>query len=74
MEFCSIAIDGINGLSNELLLQRLQEVTRQREDIQNLEVELRAQAIARTQIAEARDSFDAQLKEHAAGNAKLKVI
>lgn len=74
VEFCSIAIDGINGLSNELLQQRLQEVARQREELQHLEVELRAQAIARAQIAEAQDSFDAQLKDHAAANAKLKVF
>ncbi|KAJ1693213.1 hypothetical protein LUZ63_009911 [Rhynchospora breviuscula] len=72
VEFCSIAIDGINGLSNELLQQRLQEVVRQREEIQHLELELRAQAIARPQIEEAQDSFDAQLNEHAATIAKLK--
>lgn len=72
MEFCSIAIDGINGLSSELLQQRIQEVSRQRDELQHLELELRAQAIARNQIAEAQDSFDAQLKEHAAANAKLK--
>ncbi|KAJ4774746.1 RNA polymerase II degradation factor [Rhynchospora pubera] len=71
-EYCSIAIDGINGLSNELLQQRLQEVVRQREEIQHLELELRAQAIARPQIEEAQDSFDAQLNEHAATIAKLK--
>ncbi|XP_078173988.1 RNA polymerase II degradation factor isoform X2 [Carex rostrata] len=72
VEYCSIAIDGINGLSNELLQQRLHEVARQREELQHLEVELRAQAIARSQITEAQDSFDAQLKEHAATSAKLK--
>ncbi|KAL6644426.1 hypothetical protein ACP70R_016034 [Stipagrostis hirtigluma subsp. patula] len=71
-DFCSITIDGSGGLSEDILQQRLQSVVRQREELQQVEIELRAQAIAHPQIIEAQRSFQAAAKEHAAAAAKLK--
>jgi len=73
VDFCTITIDGGGGLSDEILQQRLQEITKQREELQRVEVELRAQAIARAEILEVQNSFQAQIKEHADAAAKLKV-
>ncbi|XP_062194849.1 uncharacterized protein LOC133898249 isoform X2 [Phragmites australis] len=70
--FCSITIDGCGGLSEDILQQRLQSVVRQREELQQVEVELRAQALAHPQIIEVQQSFQAAAKEHAAAAAKLK--
>ncbi|XP_039814399.1 uncharacterized protein LOC120677316 [Panicum virgatum] len=71
-DFCAITIDGSGGLSEDILQQRLQSVVRQREELQQVEIELRAQAIAHPQIIEAQQSFQAAAKEHAAAAAKLK--
>ena len=73
-DFCAITIDGSGGLSEDILQQRLQSVVRQREELQQVEIELRAQAIAHPQIIEAQQSFQAAAKEHAAAAAKLKVV
>ncbi|KAJ1269473.1 hypothetical protein BS78_07G214500 [Paspalum vaginatum] len=70
--YCAITIDGSGGLSEDILQQRLQSVVRQREELQQVEIELRAQAIAHPQIIEARQSFQAAAKENAAAVAKLK--
>ncbi|CAO2170132.1 unnamed protein product [Urochloa humidicola] len=69
---CAITIDGSGGLSEDILQQRLQSVVRQREELQQVEIELRAQAIAHPQIIEAQQSFQAAAKEHAATAANLK--
>ena len=45
-DFCSITIDGTGGLSEDILQQRLQSIVRQREELQQVEIDLRAQAIA----------------------------
>ncbi|AQK57833.1 uncharacterized protein LOC100383560 [Zea mays] len=71
-DFCTITIDGSGGLSEDILQQRLQSVARQREELQQVEIELRAQAIAHPQIIEAQQSFQAAAKEHAAAVAKIK--
>ncbi|OEL32885.1 hypothetical protein BAE44_0006097, partial [Dichanthelium oligosanthes] len=71
-DFCAITIDGSGGLSEDILQQRLQSVVRQREELQQVEIELRAQAIAHPQIIQAQHSFQAAAKEHAAAAAKLK--
>jgi len=73
-DFCAITIDGSGGLSEDILQQRLQSVVRQREELQQVEIELRAQAIAHPQIIEAQQSFQAAAKEHAEAAAKLKVV
>lgn len=72
MDFCSITIDG--SLDNDLLQQRLHNVSRQREELQQIETELRAQMIARSEIMEIQNSFDARIKEHANAAAKLQVL
>ncbi|XP_031282178.1 uncharacterized protein LOC116140696 [Pistacia vera] len=70
VDFCSITVDG--NLGNDLLQQRLHSVARQREELQHLEIELRAQMIARTEIMEMQNSFESQIKEHSNAAAKLQ--
>ena len=72
VDFCSITIDG--SLDNDVLQQRLHNVARQREEMQQIEIELRAQIIARSEIIEMQNSFDAQMKEHVNAAAKLQVF
>ncbi|KAL5567681.1 hypothetical protein UlMin_024260 [Ulmus minor] len=67
--YCSITIDG--SLDNNLQ-QQYQEAARQRAEMQHLEIELRAQMIARSDIIEMQNSYDAQIKEHANAAAKLQ--
>lgn len=74
VDFCSITIDGGRGLSDELLQQRLQEIARQREELHHMEIELRAQAIARAEISQVQNSFQAQIEEQAEAASKLKVL
>ncbi|CAN4085645.1 unnamed protein product [Withania somnifera] len=70
VDFCSITIDASSN--NDILQQRLLTVVKQTEELQQMEVELRAQLIARSEIMEMRNSFDAQIKEHATANVKLQ--
>ncbi|KAL7106819.1 hypothetical protein ACP275_06G016600 [Erythranthe tilingii] len=68
--FCSITLDG--GLDNENLQQRLHTVAKQREELQNMEIEIRADVIARSEIVGLRNTFDARVKEHANATVKLQ--
>uniref|UniRef100_A0A7N0U3N7 Uncharacterized protein n=1 Tax=Kalanchoe fedtschenkoi TaxID=63787 RepID=A0A7N0U3N7_KALFE len=70
VDFCSITIDG--GMQNDILQQRLNHVSRQREELQQMEVELRAQVIVRTEIMDMQNRFEAQVKEHANNAALLQ--
>ncbi|XP_058104943.1 uncharacterized protein LOC131248608 isoform X2 [Magnolia sinica] len=70
VDFCSVTID--SSLNSDVLQQRLHGVSRQREELQQMEIELRAQVIARSEILEMQKGFDAQIKEHANTAAKLK--
>ncbi|XP_054795284.1 uncharacterized protein LOC129300724 isoform X2 [Prosopis cineraria] len=70
VDFCSVTVDGT--LDNDILQQRIQDVARQREELERIEVEIRAQMIARTEIIEMQNSFDAQLKEHSNAACKLQ--
>ncbi|XP_050385247.1 uncharacterized protein LOC126801826 isoform X2 [Argentina anserina] len=70
VDFCSISIDGT--LDHDLLQQRLHDIARQREELQHMETELRAQMIARSEIMEIQNNFDVQLKEHANAASKLQ--
>ena len=72
MDFCSITIDG--SLDNDFLQRQLHDVARQREELQQMETELRARIIARSEIVEMQNSFDAQIKEHSSAAAKLQVF
>ncbi|KAL5221269.1 hypothetical protein ABZP36_025982 [Zizania latifolia] len=71
-DYCSITIDGSGGLSEDIIQQRLQSIVRQREELQQVEIELRAQVIAHPQIIDAQRSFEAAVKEHVAAASKLK--
>lgn len=71
-DYCSITIDDGGGLDNEMLQQRIHSVYRQREDLHNMEVELRAQIMARSAIVEMKNSFDVQMKEHVNAYEELK--
>uniref|UniRef100_A0ACD5Y8G3 Uncharacterized protein n=1 Tax=Avena sativa TaxID=4498 RepID=A0ACD5Y8G3_AVESA len=71
-DFCSITIDGSGGLSEDILQQRLQNIMRQREELQQVEIDLRAQAIAHPQIIEVQRRFGEAAKEHAVAAEKLK--
>lgn len=73
-DFCSITIDGSGGLSEDILQQRLQSIARQREELQQVEIDLRAQAIAHPQIIEVQRRFGEAAKEHAVAAEKLKVV
>ncbi|XP_057479592.1 uncharacterized protein LOC130766879 isoform X2 [Actinidia eriantha] len=70
VDFCSITIDGSSD--NDILQQRLHSVGRQREDLQQIEIELRAQIIARSEIMELQNNYDKQIKEHVNANVKLQ--
>lgn len=72
VDFSSIMIDG-RGLNDDILQRKLQNIARQREELQHMEIELRAQAIARGEILEAQSGFEARMKEQDAAAAKLKV-
>ncbi|KAK6936628.1 hypothetical protein RJ641_033658 [Dillenia turbinata] len=70
MDFCSITVD--ESLDNEdLLQQRLHEVGRQREELQQVEIGLRAQLIAAAEITKMQNTCEKQIKEHA--NAAMKL-
>ena len=71
VDFCSISMDGT--LDHDLLQQRLRDIVRQREELQHMETDLRAQMIARSEIMEIQNNFDAQLKDHANVASKLQV-
>uniref|UniRef100_A0A5B7B017 DUF7725 domain-containing protein n=1 Tax=Davidia involucrata TaxID=16924 RepID=A0A5B7B017_DAVIN len=70
VDFCLITIDG--SLNNDIVQQRLHSVVRQREELQQMEIELRTQLIARSEIMEMQNSFDAKIKDHANANVKLQ--
>ncbi|MED6210030.1 hypothetical protein PIB30_060213 [Stylosanthes scabra] len=70
VDFCSITVDGT--IDNDILQQQIHGVVRQRQELQQMEIELKAQMIARTEIMEMRNTYDAQLKEHVNNNSKLQ--
>ena len=61
----------ITKLSDDILQQRLQSVVLQRGELQEIGIELRAQAIAHRQIIKVQQSFQAATKEHATAVAKM---
>ncbi|THF95068.1 hypothetical protein TEA_029669 [Camellia sinensis var. sinensis] len=52
--------------------QRLHSVASQQEELQQMEIKLRAQIIVGSENMEMQSSFDAQIKEHANANVKLQ--
>nr|KJB52511.1 hypothetical protein B456_008G265800 [Gossypium raimondii] len=69
-DFFPITVDG--SLDVDILQQRIHDVARQREQLQQMEVELRAQAIARSSVLEMQSRYDAEIKAHANTAAKLE--
>ncbi|KAJ7959413.1 Reticulocyte-binding 2 a [Quillaja saponaria] len=70
VDFCSITMDGT--LDNEILQQRIDNVARQREELQQIEIELRTQMVARSEIMDMQNNFDDQIKEHANAASRLQ--
>lgn len=70
VDFCSITIDGT--LDQDLLQQRIDDVSRQREELQHMEIDLKAQMIATSEIIELQNNFDDQIKDHANAASKLQ--
>ncbi|XP_028236181.1 uncharacterized protein LOC114415606 isoform X2 [Glycine soja] len=70
VDFCSITVDG--AVDNDILQQQLHNVVRQRQELLQMEIELKAQMIARTEIMEMQSTFDAQLKDHVNNASKLQ--
>ncbi|KAL8160383.1 hypothetical protein V2J09_001920 [Rumex salicifolius] len=71
MNFCSIQIDGIGGLDDDSD-KKLQYLANKRDELQQMEIQLRAHMMARSAIVEMKNSFDSQMKEQAAVIAELQ--
>lgn len=74
VEYCSIQMDGIMGMDDGILQQRIHSLARHREEMQQMENELRAQLIVKSEIVEMQNSFDARYKEQANAVARLQVL
>ncbi|KAL1544430.1 hypothetical protein AAHA92_21282 [Salvia divinorum] len=70
VNFCSIIIGG--DLDNDILQQRLHNLVEKRDELQNMELELRAHISARSEIVRLHNTFDGQIKEHMNANVKLQ--
>ncbi|XP_074319916.1 uncharacterized protein LOC141656766 isoform X3 [Silene latifolia] len=73
MEFHSIQMDGIVSVDDGIVQQRIQNLARQREEMQQVEIELRAQLIAKAEIVEMQNTFEAQFKEQSSTMSRLQV-
>ncbi|XP_078442108.1 RNA polymerase II degradation factor isoform X2 [Wolffia australiana] len=71
MSFSSVAIDDA-GAGEDLMQRRLHSVSRKREELEQMEVELKAQIFARSEIMEVQRKYETQIKEHINAIAKLK--
>lgn len=71
VKYGSITTD--SDMQNDILQQRLIQVSRQREELQQMEVELRAQVIVRSKIIEIQNRYENQMEEHANETAMLQV-
>ncbi|CAO2838530.1 unnamed protein product [Amaranthus hypochondriacus] len=72
VDFCAVQMDGIMGMEEGILQQRIQSLARQREEMQQMEIELRAQMIVKSEILEMQNSFDARSKEQSNMVARLQ--
>ncbi|XP_022844525.1 uncharacterized protein LOC111367728 isoform X2 [Olea europaea var. sylvestris] len=70
LNFCSIPIDG--RLESDISHQRFHAIAKRREELQHVEIELRAQIIAGSEVMQMQNNFDAQIKEHANASVKLQ--
>ncbi|KAF5764331.1 hypothetical protein HanXRQr2_Chr15g0690821 [Helianthus annuus] len=60
----------VDGVSDHELL--LDEVVKQRGELQHLEVNLKARLIARSEVTGIHERFDSQIKQHITSNVKLQ--
>ncbi|XP_024968985.1 uncharacterized protein LOC112508550 [Cynara cardunculus var. scolymus] len=67
VDFFSISVDG--GSDHEL---HLDDVVKQREQLQHLEVNLKARLIARSEVMGMQERFDSQIKEQITATVKLQ--
>ncbi|KAK9672376.1 hypothetical protein RND81_12G096800 [Saponaria officinalis] len=72
VDFCSIQMDGISSVDDGILQQRIHNLARQREEMQQVEIELRAQLIAKAEIMEMQSNFDARLQEQSTAITSLQ--
>ncbi|KAK4769232.1 hypothetical protein SAY86_027382 [Trapa natans] len=70
IQFSSISIHG--NSNNDYLQQHLHGIAGQREELQHMEIDLRAQMIIWSEITNMRKSFETQVKEHADAVVKLQ--
>ncbi|KAK4790686.1 hypothetical protein SAY86_017990 [Trapa natans] len=70
VDFACVTING--GPGNDFFQQRLHDITRQREELQQIEIDVRAQMMVKSEITGIRNSFEAQVKEHADSFVKLR--
>ncbi|KAI4384868.1 hypothetical protein MLD38_002965 [Melastoma candidum] len=66
---CSINID---TSSEDEVSRHLEDLARKREDLQLLEIQLRAEMIVKSEISEIKRDFDSQIKEHEDAAVKLQ--
>ena len=63
-----------DGYSNsEMLQQQILNVSRKKGELQQLEIELRAQMIARHEIMEIQSNYESQFTEYANAAARMQV-
>nr|XP_043615124.1 uncharacterized protein LOC122587110 isoform X2 [Erigeron canadensis] len=67
VDYFSINVDG--GGNDEL---HLDDIVKQREQLQHLEVDLKARLIARSEVMAMQERFDSQMKEHITSSVKLQ--
>ncbi|XP_071709939.1 uncharacterized protein [Rutidosis leptorrhynchoides] len=61
--------ESVNGSDDEL---HLEDVVKQREQLQHLEVNMKARLIARSEVLGMQEQFDSQINEHITSNVKLQ--
>ncbi|KAD5508932.1 hypothetical protein E3N88_16635 [Mikania micrantha] len=66
-DFFSIMVDGVSD--HEL---HLDDVVKQKEQLQHLEVNLKARLIATSEVTGIHERFDSQIKDHITSNLKLQ--
>ncbi|XP_042384352.1 stress response protein NST1-like isoform X3 [Zingiber officinale] len=71
VEFCSLTIDVGSQITDDMLQRKLQEISRLREQLQQMEIEL-ARTIARSEVLEMQNTYEVKLKEQIDINNNLK--
>ncbi|XP_076952040.1 uncharacterized protein LOC143625639 [Bidens hawaiensis] len=66
-DYFSVTVDGVN--EHEL---HLEEVVKQREQLQQIEVNMKARLIANSELMGIQERYESQIKEHITSNLKLQ--